>query len=308
MTEDEVTLDDKFEDKLERYYQKGNRLTGGLLGIIRETFSRFGRLKATQGAASLAYYTFFSLFPLLLVLVSVSGYFITSERAKQQVIDFIGEALPVSRAIIQDNIDEVTELRGPLGLLGLIGALWSASAAFSTLAYHVNRAWLESERMGFLRQRLIALVMIGALFVLLLLSLASTTILNLLPRMNVSLFGGESVYDTIVWDVLSGIVPLLFSFILFLALYRWVPTTEVGWDAAVWGAVVAAVGWEVAKRAFAWYLGSGLSNYHVVYGSLSTIVILLFWIYISGLITLFGAHLCATLARHPKLAKGEVKR
>jgi membrane protein len=85
---------------------------------------------------------------------------------------------------------------------------------------------------------------------------------------------------------------------MFLALYRWTPSTEVRWKGAIAGALTAALAWELVKGGFTWYLRSGLVRYELVYGSLGTVAALLFWIYISSTITLFGAHLSAAVGRH----------
>ncbi len=76
------------------------------------------------------------------------------------------------------------------------------------------------------------------------------------------------------------------------------PNTEVKRRAAFWGALVAALAWEVAANGLAWYLKSGLVQYELVYGSLGAVVALMFWIYLSSWITLFGAHLSAAIAQH----------
>jgi len=83
-----------------------------------------------------------------------------------------------------------------------------------------------------------------------------------------------------------------------MALYRWVPNAKVRWSAAFWAALVVALVLEIAANAFAWYLSSGLARYRIVYGSLATVVALLFWIYLSGWIIIFGAHLSAAIAGH----------
>jgi membrane protein len=85
---------------------------------------------------------------------------------------------------------------------------------------------------------------------------------------------------------------------MFLALYRWTPSAEVGWKGAIVGALIAALSWELVKGGFTWYVGSGMVRYELVYGSLGAVAALLFWIYISSTITLFGAHLSAAVGRH----------
>jgi membrane protein len=140
--------------------------------------------------------------------------------------------------------------------------------------------------------------MVGTLALLLVISLLASTALNVLSRLEVPLLNIQSLYHTPLWTILSNLVPWLFTFLLLLALYRSVPNAEVRWSAALWAALVVAVAWGLAANAFAWYVGSGLARYRIVYGSLGTVVALLFWIYVSGWIIIFGAHLSASIARH----------
>jgi membrane protein len=126
-------------------------------------------------------------------------------------------------------------------------------------------------------------------------------VFNLLPQFSVPLLGDISIYTTLLWRIASRVIPWLFIFAMFLFLYRWVPNTEVTWSEANWGALVAASAWEAGRAGFAWYLSSGLAKYQLIYGSLGAVVALMLWIYLSGLITLFGAHLCATIAQHYRL-------
>ncbi len=286
------------EDRIGVIYQRANDLSGGSLGVLRDAFQRFNEARASQAAAAMAYYALFSLFPLLLALVAAWSFVLEREQAFQQVVGFVTEAIPISQVLIERNVQRVLELRGTVGVVGLIGLLWSGIGAFDVLANNINRAWTDAEPRNFLERRLVALGMVGTLSALLALSLVSTTVFNLLPQLQVPLRGGVSIYETALWGALSNFVPWLFTFFLFLALYLWAPNTEVERRAACWGAVVAAVAWEAAANGFAWYLKSGLVRYELVYGSLGAVVALMFWIYWSSWIVLFGAHLSAAAARH----------
>jgi membrane protein len=287
-----------FADKAKAIYRRANDLSGGSLDILRETFQRFNDARASEAAAGMAYYALFSLFPLLLALVAAGSFFLESERAYREVVDLVTQAIPVSRGLIERNIRRVLELRGTVGIVGLIGLLWSATGVFTILDNHINRAWPEAETRNFLEKRLVALGMVGVLAGLLVLSLFSTAVLNLLPRLQVPLWGGVSIYETSLWAIVSKLVPGLFISLMFLSLYRWVPNTEVKWSGAVWAALVAAFAWEATASAFTWYLSSGLARYELVYGSLGAVVALMFWIYISSLITLLGAYLSAAINQH----------
>lgn len=285
-----------FKAKAEALYRRANDLSGGTLAIVRHAFSSFGEAQAAGAAASVAYYALFSLFPLLLALAAAGSFVLEDEQAYQETIELVSNAIPVSQELIRQNVRSVLQSRGAVGFVGLLGLVWSATGVFTNLARNINRAWSQAEQLGFLRGRLVALAMVGVLAALLILSVLSTAARDLLPRLHVPLWGSVSAYESVLWPLLSGFVPWLFSFGMFLALYRWVPNTAVPWPAALWGAGVAALLWEVAKRGFAWYLDAGLARYSLVYGSLGAVVALMFWLYLSAWITFFGAHLAAAVA------------
>jgi membrane protein len=293
----------ELKTRAQTLYRRANDLSGGALAIVRQAFKNFGEAQASGAAASVAYYALFSLFPLLLALAAAGSFFLEDEQAYQETIALISNAIPVSQDLIVQNIRQVLASRGAVGLIGLVGLLWSATGVFMNLARNINRAWSHATERGFLKGRLVALAMVGVLALLLILSVLSTALLNLLPRLRIPLLGNLNVYDTALWPIVSGLVPWLFGWLLFLALYRWVPNTSVPWSAALWGAGVASLLWEVAKKGFAWYLEAGLARYSLVYGSLGTVVALMFWLYLSAWITFFGAHLSAAVAQRSQVQK-----
>jgi len=289
-----------FTDAITAVYERANDLSGGSLDILRNATQHFNESRAPEAAAGMAYYAVFSLFPLSLVLVAAGSFFLEREQAYRRVVGFVTKAFPVSQELIRRNIEHVLGLRGVVGILGLIGLLWAATSVFAIVSRSINRAWPEAEPRSFLKRRLVALGMVGTLVGLLILSLLSTAVLNLLPQLQVPLWHSVSVYETPLWAVLSSFIPWLFTFLLFFGLYRWVPNTEVKWSEAFWGALVAAFAWEVTTSAFAWCLSTGLARYELVYGSLGAVVALMFWIYLGSLITLFGAYLSAAIAQHTR--------
>jgi len=273
-------------------YQKANRLSNGRLDIFKNALQTFSEARASQAAASLAYYAFFSLFPLLLVLVAGGSYFLNSQRVYQDVTGLLQNAIPVSTDLIEQNLRQVLAARGTVGTLSLLTLLWSASGMFTNLAYNINLAWRGAPQRNFLKKRLVGLGMIAGLSGLLLLSVALDWITNLIPFLNAD---SASTSTPSLWRLLSRLGSWLTIFLLFLALYRWVPNTDVPWSASFWGALTASIAWNLATEGFSWYLRSGLGRYQLVYGSLGAIVALLFLIFIVSTITLFGAHLSAAI-------------
>jgi len=266
--------------------------------VLSDAMRRFTLVRAPEAVAGMAYYAFFSLFPLLLFLVAVGGYFLESEQVYAQVREFVAQAFPISRDVIESNLRQVLELRGTIGLLGLLGLLWSASGVFTILARNINLAWPEAEPRNVYQERLVAFGMVGLSALALITSFVASTLMGVVGRLRMPILGGVSVYDTSLWRLYTELLPRLVTLLVFTSLYRLVPKTRVRWSAVAPGALVASVAWEGAAGGFAWYLESGLATYEFAYGSLATVAVLMLWIYISGWITLFGAHLTAAIARH----------
>jgi membrane protein len=290
-------LQKNFADKIGTFHRRANDVAGGSFAILTDAIRHFGDVRAAEATASIAFYAIFALFPLLLALIAAGSFVLESEQVQQQVLDVVDEVFPVSHALIERNIRAVLELRGTVRLVALASLVWSAMGVLTVLARNINRAWPQAKPRSFLENRLVALGMVGGLAVLLALSSVSNTVLDVLARFSVPLGGGISIYETPLWTISSSVAPRLFAFAALLGLYRWTPNTEVKWSEAFWGALVATVAWEVATNGFTWYLSSGIVHYELVYGSLGAVVALMLWIYIIGLIILFGAHLSAAIAR-----------
>jgi membrane protein len=283
-------------EKLKKAYEKADQGVGGYLELVRQGMVRFGEMRGSEAAASLAYYALFSFFPLVLFLISVLSFILSnSEEAYYQTLLFMRTALPVSRRLIEDNLSQIFQHRGSIGLIGLLWLLWAGSGFFTILARNVNLAWPSLRLRSMMQSRLVAVAMVGGLFGLLLLALISTSVVEALPALLRLLEVDQSILLNPVWQMLLRLVPGFFSFMLFLALYLWVPNKTVHWGAAWRGALVGAMAWELAKNIFSRFVGSGLYNYEILYGSLGTLIAFLLWIYISSVIVLLCAHLVAGL-------------
>jgi membrane protein len=243
----------------------------------------------------MAYYALFSLFPLLVVMVVAASFVLEGERAFHVVVDSVGGAFPGSRELIEGNVEQVIRLRGPVGFLGLLTLLWSASSFFSVLTDSIERAWPDGSARSAIHRRLLALAIVAGLALLLVLSLLANAALENLPRS--SFVGGLAAFGRPLWSALSSVLPWAIAFLMFLSLYRWMPNTRVAWRGALWGAGVVTVLWLMAGQAFVWYLGSGLARYELVYGSIGAVIVLMLWIYVTSWVTLAGAHLTAAICQ-----------
>ncbi|HEY3476411.1 MAG TPA: YihY/virulence factor BrkB family protein [Anaerolineales bacterium] len=275
------------------FYNNIDHLSGNRLSILQNAMKSFTEKQAAQASAGLAYYTFFSIFPLMLVFVAVGSFFLDSQQVFSTVTQFVQQALPISRQVINENLREILETRGTAGVVSLLILLWAASGMFTNLAYNINLAWPRATRRNFLQNRLVGLWMIGGLIGLIVVSLVLSWLTTRLPFINK--IADASPLDLFLLRLISAVGSWLMIFLAFLTLYRWIPTLRVPWRATLWGALIASIAWKMVTTSFSWYLGSGFGQYQLVYGSLGAIVAFLFLIYIISLITLFGAHLSAAI-------------
>ena len=274
------------------FYQNVNRLSGNRFSILENAVKTFTEKQAAQASASLAYYSIFSIFPLLLVFISAGSYFIDTNQVFNVVTQFIQQALPISKQIINENLQEILRARGTAGILSILTLVWSASGMFTNLAYNINLAWSRAARRNFLQNRLVGLWMVVGMIGLIVLSLVLSWITQRLPHMDIA---HASPTVLILLRLISAFGSWLMIFLVFFTLYHWIPTMRVRWSSTLWGALLASLAWKAVTTGFTWYLDSRFGRYQLVYGSLGAIVAFLFLIYIISFITLFGAHLSAAI-------------
>jgi len=284
------------QDKLTKYYQRANTLSGGTLEIIRITVERFGEERGSEAAASLGYYAFFSIFPMVLVTIVIGSHFLDINVVQAQVLSVLEGTLPGAESLVIENINHVLELRGTVTYIALVSLAWSATSVFNILAININRAFPRAVRMDFIKGRLRALMIFFALVLLLVLSLAASALVGLIPAIELPI-DGVLLHETIFWRIGSFLLPILLNWLMFWALYQWVPNMRVSRRASCIGSLIAGAAWLLLNHVFTWFLSSSLNQYQLVYGSLGTIVALLFWVYLTATIVLMGAHLTASIQR-----------
>lgn len=263
--------------------------------VFRQTITSFTDARGAQAAAGIAYYAFFSLFPLLLVLVVAGSYFIEAEDAVQTLLDIAGQVLPVSTNLLEGNVNRILSMRTSFGIVGLVSLVWSATGVFSALAFNINLAWKGVQQRTFIQKRLVGLVMVGVLAFLYLSFLVVTITIKSLARLQVIFTNLQYLEIGTVARGYNFVSTWVVVFLLYLALYRWVPSARVRWKPAVYTAALSMVMWHLVSNGFTWFIRMGFSSYELVYGTLGTVVALLFLIYLNAWIVLFGAHLCAAI-------------
>ena len=268
---------------------------GGWALALKGSLPAFAADHGLTLAAALSYYLVISLFPLILLLLSISGLMLQDVGAQGLIIRQVTQYLPGSEIIVSQTMNTVILARGPLAWLAALGLLWTTLGMFSVVDQAINTAWRVTTRRGYLRTKLISLTMFGVLSALLLLSVAVTSALHLIaasPLVNRL----ESIPGSPwLWTVAGASVSILSAATGVILLYRFLPSIPVRW-AEVWpaGLLVAAL-WEAGKWGFLWYLS--VADYSSIYGQIGTVVALLVWGYFSGIVFIWGAELGSARAR-----------
>ncbi len=278
-------------ESLRDYLQGLLRIIGYVYRVLRKCLERFGEQRGGEAAAGMAFYGFFSMFPLLLILVTFGGTFLESSQAQSQVLEFLVGIFPISGEVIEKNIQQVLLARGSVRSFSTIALVWSGSAIFAILARNLNSAWATAKQRPFITRRLIALLILVVLVVLMVLLMTANTLTRLLPE---EVNGVAQVLTQMRY--FSQFVVWVSLFISLLTLYRWIPNTFVSWTQGAWGSLFASTAIVVTTFGFTWYIRKGFINYSLVYGSLGAVAALLFWTYLLAFWVLFGAYLSAAIA------------
>ena len=265
--------------------------THGWLGILTGATREALKPDSAITAAAIAYFALLSLFPLILLSISIASFNLGLLMDQQLIIQKLEFIAPALGQLLGENIDEIIQARGPVSSVALVSLVWSASTIFYTLTQTLYGIWGNKRRRPVWKRRglaiLFVLTFVGpALF---LASFAGSLIANLrtwLPDPVIPIGGGISFAVAIFLDVA-----------LFLVLYMMLPHGASGWREVLPGAIGAGLLWELAKKAFLFFVSTYLSVSNLVYGSVAAIIAFLVWAYLSGIIFLFGAFLSVSLYR-----------
>jgi membrane protein len=262
-----------------------NEHTHGWLGLLAGAAREVLKPNSAIIAAAIAYFALFSLFPIILLSISIASFNLGPLMDQQLIVQKLEFIAPALGQLLGKNIDEIIRARGPVSGIALVGLIWSASTIFFTLTQTLNKIWGNKRRRAVWKRRglaiLFVLTFVGpALF---LASFAGSLITNLrtwLPAQFIPIGGALSIVVAILLDVA-----------LFMMLYIMLPHGTSTWREILPGAMGAGLLWELAKKAFLFFVSTYLSVSNLVYGSVAAIFAFLVWAYLSGLIFLFGAFL-----------------
>ncbi|MEA2367276.1 MAG: rane protein [Thermoleophilaceae bacterium] len=279
--------------------------TRGWWAALKRTVREFREDNLTDWAAALTYYAVLAIFPALIVLVSILG--LVGESATQPLIDNLGTVAPgPAKEIFTSAIENLQGSQGAAGVLfvvGLLGALWSASGYVAAFMRASNAIYDMPEGRPIWKTLPVRVGLTIVLLLLLAISTIAVVLTGGLAERAGDLIGlgdtAVTVWNIAKWPVLLLVVSFMFALLYWAApnvkqpSFRWVSP----------GGVVAVIGWLIASGAFAFYVAS-FGSYNKTYGALGGVVVFLVWLWISNIVILLGAEFNAELERGRAIQEG----
>jgi membrane protein len=246
-------------------------------------------------AAAIAYYALLSLFPFLLLVISMLGSITADDADRLAVLSFVFRYFPTQFEFVNMQLDAFRQTRVQLGVAGGLALIWASLGVFGAVTSAVNDAWGVEKQRSFLRHRMVSFLMLvagGGVMILGLLLVGAVQVAQaswfgiMLAR-----FRWLEALQTLTFTYSATIVLILAVGLVFY----FIPNAKTRFRDVWVGAVLTGILWRIAFDGFSWYIGrSGLNFIH---GSIAAVVVFLLWVYVSSVILMYGVEFTAAYAR-----------
>ena len=270
-----------------------------ILDLLKETFSEWSKDKASRLSAALAYYTVFSLAPLLIIVIAIAGAVFGEEAARGEIVGQIQGLVGRDGAeLIETAIENANKpATGRFAsIISIVVLLFGASGVFAELQDALNTVWEvqpkpERGLINVIRNRFLSFTMVLGVGFLLLVSLVASAAL----AATVNFFGHLLPGLDFVWQLANLIFSFVVTTVLFGLIYKTLPDVKIGWSDVWIGAAITSVLFSIGRYVLGQYLGN--SSFGSTYGAAGSLVVVLAWVYYAAQILFFGAEFTQVYAR-----------
>ena len=287
------------------------RILGGLrllgLAMWRGVWELYNSEGLTH-AAAIAYYALLSLFPFLLLVLSLVGTITADANDRDAVVRFVFRYFPRQFDFMTGQLDAFRGRTLQLGIGGLVALTWAALGVFGAISSAIDHAWGVERRRSFWMHRLMSFLMMvsaGAIFIV---AIILASVARLAPTNFLWQYIEGSLWLVWLSTVTADYGATLLLIVCVALLFYFIPNTEMRFRWVWPGAILTGLLWRGALSAFSWY-ARDMAAWNAVHGSIAAVVVFLFWVYISAVILLYGVEMTAAYARlrtaarkHPALA------
>jgi membrane protein len=273
---------------------------GGTLRLFWEALKKFDIDNGFFLASAITFNFLICLIPMILLLLGLIGtYLLSDQEIFRQVRGYFEIAFPSLDPRITQTLMTIVQDRHIVGILGMGGSIWVSTWVFGSLRMALDVVFEVSKSRGMLRGLLLDFLMVLLAGFFLQASLVLTSLMTFFQNYRFLFFLEAS---PIVKFLFRYLLPMFFTFSMSFLIYKIIPDRKIPWKRALQAALFFSVLWEVSKNLFAWYLlYLGKTRFSMLYGSLSTLAIFVFWAYYSSSMFLLGGEIVHLLEeRGPK--------
>jgi membrane protein len=247
-------------------------------------------------AASIAYYALLSLFPFLLLVISLLGVVTADDDDRVSVLSFVFRYFPTQLDFVTGQLDALRAARLQLGVAGSLALIWGSLGVFGAVTSAVNEAWGVENQRSFWKHRLVSFLMLVAAGGVMMLALL---LVSLIQMAQATWFGSMLASYAWLTNLQSIAIRNLATMLLVIGVglvFYFVPNAKTRFRDVWVGAVLTGLLWRLAFQGFAWYIqvNAGLQ---LIHGSVATVVVFLLWVYVSSIILMYGVEFTAAYAR-----------
>jgi membrane protein len=259
-----------------------------VLGILVRAGLRGSKGQTKDMAASIAFFSFLSLFPLILGMIALASSVLKSEPLRKQVIEWVTEFFPVGADFVTQNIESMVRLRGAAGLASVLMLFWSAKKMAGAISRGINSALDQNRGYAFYISPLRNFGLVVAVTLLMFCTTALSPLADLVSGFELK-FIGQNWRDLI--DLVGGhMISLASTGAMIAFTYFLMPYHRPVWNEIWPGLMTATLLIEVGKKAFVYYVDN-ISSLDALYGSISSIIVLMLWLYFFSRVLLYGAEI-----------------
>ncbi len=272
--------------------------------LVWAAIQRYSAIDGEQRAAAFAYYAFFALFPLVLLLVTIGTNFFSEKPTEVQdaIIGFINDYIPVgyqSQNAVVTTIQAVIKTRGSVSVVAALGLIWTSLRFFQALVRGVNKAWGTLEYSWWrlpIKNAYMVCILMSALLLGIVMPFLVEAFTAYWERYSIPLAGSAVVVQ--ILDLARRLVPTVVLFYGFSVFYMLAPRGRKPFKSIWIAALVVTIALQLVKAIFVLYT-KNVVNFNAVYGAFGSVIAMLVWIYLSGSIIIFGACLSAAHEHAP---------
>jgi membrane protein len=268
--------------------------------FVTSNFNEFLDKNGPYMSAAIAFYAFFTLFPLSLALITIFSFFLGIKNFEDSLITGLETQIPVlaeqGDEFLSNFFLSLRSGRGVTSAVAVLGLIFASKAVFSSIRKSVNTIWGITKTRPFLTEQAMDFALLIGASILLIVSFSISTIFGFFQEVSTIVAPNTPVSGTALWAQIARLSPPLLSFIVFLIIYWWLPNTKLRFKEVFPTALLGAAAFEISKSVFILYIRNAAGLASGIYGGVSAIIVLMVFVYVSAIIMLVGAQVTSRWA------------